>query len=406
MKRLAASALALCILFCCTAGLQVSALASVFEHSDTYRASEYYNRLVSVSLTGNYGDDIASIALSQVGYHEGKSLGDISGASSGKGNYTEYGVNFGLPDDAWCMVFVWWCARQAGVNESIVRKTEWAKASLQPFNSLPLSQCRNISAGDIAFIDMSHGDGIEDHAGIVVGVSENEIITVEGNSSNGVRKQTYSRSTGKRSDGAGTLLFIGSPDYYGSNTPYCTYETVFVSSPGAETRETLGGKKTGSLSEGEYMLLTSDPSGAWLQIAAPNGIDSLFIPASGASLTVKNLPPITGFDAWSTFEPAVSQSTTQPSVIAPQQTDPTVTTSSTAVTTVTTTVSTTASTVPTMENVGEHTDNGYTSSFGSDWVRYAAYALLGVLAIAFVVILASLMGRKGSDDEDNYYNYR
>lgn len=408
MKRIIAAMLVLCILFFSAAQLRAEALASVFEHSESYRAGSYYQNLISVSLTGNRRDDIAAIALSQVGYHEGKSAGDISGDSSGKQNYTEYGVNFGLQGDAWCTVFVWWCARQAGVNESVITKTEWAKSMLQPFESLPLSRCGSIAVGDIAFIDMSNADGIEDHVGIVVGVTDDEIITVEGNCSNAVRQQSYSRSTGIRSDGAGTLLYIGSPDYEGGGSPYRSYETVFVSAPGTGTYSAPGGTKTGTLGDGEYMLLASDPSGEWFQIVAANGIDSVFIHADDAALTLKNLPPITGYDAWSTFDPNAYYTVPSESVDAPLQTDPPVAATSTTVTT-STTAPTSAPTEPSAvqpdKDTSESADNGYTSSFGSDWVQYAAYALLGVLAVAFVVILFSLMGRKNESEDDNYDNY-
>lgn len=394
MKRILSALLALCVLFLSVPQLRASALASVFEHSDSYRASEYYTALISVELTGDLRRDIASVALSQVGYHEGKSAADLGGASSGKNNFTEYGRNFGLEGDSWCSVFVWWCARQAGINESIIYKTEWAKASLQPFESLPLSQCGNIRVGDIAFIDMSYGDGIEDHSGIIVGVSDDTIITVEGNTSNGVRKQTYSRKTGLREDGNGKLLYVGSPHYSGTNSSEGSYETVFVRSFGASVYSSIGGAKLGTLDDGKYMLLASDPSGQWLQIVAPNGIDSQFISSSAnASFSTENLPPITGFDAWTGFEP--STTVTSSDIIAPVQTDPSVTTTTTTTTT-STTASTTVPTEPTVPVQVESApdDNGYTSSFGTEWIQYAAYALLGVLAIAFIVILASLMGRR------------
>ncbi len=402
MKRITASLLALCILFLSAAQIRADALASVFEHSDSYRASEFYSDLLAVNLTGDYRTDIVSVALSQVGYHEGKSAGDLSGSSSGKANFTEYGYNFGLPGDSWCAAFVWWCARQVGVNESIIRKTEWAKISLQSFESRPLSQCGNIRVGDIAFFDMSGGDGIEDHVGIIVGVTANEIVTVEGNTSNAVRKQIYSRSTGMREDGAGKLLYIGSPDYHGKNTNSVNYETVFVSSPGAAFRPTVNGSKSGTLDDGEYMLLSADNSGQWLQIVAPNGIDSVFISAKNASLSVKDLPPITGYDAWSTYEASVSTTVPTDTVTAPVQTDPSVTTTAptsapTSASTEPTQASTTHSTIP---SVSDDPGNGYTSSFGTEWIEYAAYGLLGVLAIAFIVILASLMGRKDSPPDD------
>ncbi len=402
MKRILSTLLVLCILFLSVPQLGADALASVFDHSDSYRASNYYIDLLSINLTGNFREDIAAVAMSQVGYHEGKSAADLGGGSSGKNNFTEYGKNFGLEGDSWCSVFVWWCARQAGVNESIIYKTEWAKASLQPFESLPLSRCENIRVGDIAFIDMNYGDGIEDHAGIVVGVSDNEIVTVEGNTSNAVRKQTYSRKTGLRDDGNGKILYVGSPAYGGENSRQCVYETVFVSSFGASVYSSIGGEKLGTLDDGEYMLLASDPSGHWLQIVAPNGIDSQFIASSAnASFSTKNLPPITGYDAWSTFE-AVTTVTSSADITAPVQTDPSVTTTTPASTT-----TTSETTVPTgsfapIDVQSSPEDSGYTTSFGTEWIQYAAYALLGVLAVAFIVILASLMGRRDDNDRNDY----
>ncbi len=399
MKRVTALTLLFCILFCLTAQMHPEASASVFEHSESYRSSEYYQRLLSTALSGKSGADIAAVALSQVGYHEGRSAGDLDGTSSGKANFTEYGANFGLSDDAWCSIFVWWCARQAGVNESIIRKTEWAKTSLQPFACLPLSQCGNISVGDIAFIDMSGGDGIEDHMGIVVAVSENEITTVEGNSSNAVRRQVYSRTTGLRSDSAGTLLYIGSPDYGGVNSPVCTYETIFVHSPNADAYSAIGGEKIGTLGDGEYMLLATDSTGSWLQLVAANGTDSVFISADNADLSAKNLPPITGYDAWSTFEPHTTAAVSDSNIAIPIQTDPSVTTTAPTSATSSTAPSATQSSVSSAITPTE-SDNGYTASFGNDWIEYAAYGLLGLLTLGFIVVMASLMGKKESSADD------
>ncbi len=402
MKRITAFLLTLCILFTLLPNIRAGAAVSVFEHSDTYRKSKYYENLLNVEFTDDIGANVAAVALSQVGYHEGKSSGDLSGSSSGKGNHTEYGVNFGLPGDPWCAVFVWWCARQAGVEESIYRKTEWAKMDLQPFDCVPLSRCDSILPGDIVFVDSSHGDGIEEHVGIVTKATDKEITVVEGNSSNAVRKRTYSRSSGLRDDKSATLTYVGRPDYYGYNSSVASYETVFVSSPDAVTYSGIGGVKNGRLKDGEYMLLSVHSSGDWLQIVAPNGIDSLFIPAENAEFSVKNLPPITGYDAWSTFEP---QNFTTTVTTVPTQTDPPVTTT-TVTTTVPVPVTEPTSTAPSSVEISGDPDNGYTSSFGNDWITYAAYGLLGILAIAFVIILISLMGGGRKNDDDGYDGYR
>ncbi len=47
--------------------------------------------------------DFVQTALDEVGYEEGSN------------NYTKYGVWYGLPNDVWCVMFVSWCANEAGI---------------------------------------------------------------------------------------------------------------------------------------------------------------------------------------------------------------------------------------------------------------------------------------------------
>ena len=54
------------------------------------------------ALTGVQAEDVAQIALSQVGYR--------------KTDGTVYGAWWGLPYDAWCAMFACWCANQAGAG--------------------------------------------------------------------------------------------------------------------------------------------------------------------------------------------------------------------------------------------------------------------------------------------------
>jgi len=295
------------------------ALTSAFSHSDSYARSEYYTRLAAVEPTGDLRADIVAVALSQTGYHEGAHASDLSGSSSGSGNFTEYGRNFGLEGDSWCATFVWWCARQAGVQESIIHKTEWAKAHLQPFECLPFAQCGDIRPGDIAYVDTSGNDGREDHVGIVTAVTQSEVTLTEGNSSNRVTSHTYSRADGRRLTGSGSafIVKVGSPDYGGENVSHDTYSTQLVYSPGAQAYSSPGGRKTGVLKNREYMLLSSDASADWLQIVADDGLGSWYISSQGASFVTRDLPPITGYNAWgeagtTTYAPAPVQTTPAP----------------------------------------------------------------------------------------------
>ena len=61
--------------------------------------------------TGNMRNDIIGVALTQVGYKEGSN------------NYTKYGVWYGLPNSPWCGMFVSWCAKEAGVPTSVLKRT-------------------------------------------------------------------------------------------------------------------------------------------------------------------------------------------------------------------------------------------------------------------------------------------
>ena len=109
VKSLISAALAVSIL-----GINAFALTPSYNVSSQYKASKYYTNLINVKLTGNQAQDIANVALSQEGYHEGNSNADLGGGSSGTSNYTEYGYWFGNQFN-WCAVFVSWCASQAGI---------------------------------------------------------------------------------------------------------------------------------------------------------------------------------------------------------------------------------------------------------------------------------------------------
>lgn len=95
--------------------------------SSSYKEGIYYQKLLSVSLTGNQVDDIVKVALSQRGYHEGVSTNDLSGdvttSTTKKQKYNEYGYMHGNTNDDWCAYFVSWCARQAQIPTSIIPKS-------------------------------------------------------------------------------------------------------------------------------------------------------------------------------------------------------------------------------------------------------------------------------------------
>lgn len=162
--------------------------------------------------TGDQAVDIAQIALTQVGYTE-------------TSNHTKYNAWFYGSDTsaAWCAIFISWCANQAGISTSIVKKNAIASGyttSNMSANSFGAPSYTFGSAtpkcGDIAYID-NDADAPSDHVGLIYAVDSNYIYTVEGNYSNKVSTVKYSRSTGANSSGA-NILFCARPNYSTSET--------------------------------------------------------------------------------------------------------------------------------------------------------------------------------------------
>lgn len=118
--------------------------------------------------TGNYRQDIIAVALTQVGY------------LAGSGNYNKYGASFNNAYDSWCGYFVSWCANQANVPTSILKRTGWASPTSFGIPSYS-GKDYTPQPGDLYFQVNSSG-GIT-HVGLVVAVdaARGIAITVEGN---------------------------------------------------------------------------------------------------------------------------------------------------------------------------------------------------------------------------------
>lgn len=113
--------------------------------------------------TGNQRADIIGVALTQVGYMEGKN------------NDTKYGDYFGRPNTSWCGWFVSWCARQAGIPKSIIKSNGQAIPSKFGITTTYKgSSGYTPQPGDLFF----KGD---DHVGIVYYTEGKYFYTLEGN---------------------------------------------------------------------------------------------------------------------------------------------------------------------------------------------------------------------------------
>ncbi len=188
--------------------------AASYEFSESYENSVYYTNLKNVEITGNQRIDIVNIALSQYGYTEGNFNGDFGGASNGNQNYTEYqrmpGVTSGQgnADAGWCASFVSWCARQAGIPQSII-----GNSTTSNINNFKLEKSSTAEIGSFAFIQFDKDVNI-DHTALVYDVDDKYIYTIEGNRGDKVDKRKYNKSNGKQYNYSDVYIeFYGNPNY-------------------------------------------------------------------------------------------------------------------------------------------------------------------------------------------------
>jgi hypothetical protein len=111
-----------------------------------------------------------------------------------KYNTAFYGFAEVNPDKAWCVVFIWWVMRKAGVPATVFpKKASVFKAADGGVRKWFQDRHRFMSASSMPKV----GDLVvfkHSHIGIVENVQGNTIFTVEGNASDRVRRRSYSRS--------------------------------------------------------------------------------------------------------------------------------------------------------------------------------------------------------------------
>ncbi|WP_455758300.1 CHAP domain-containing protein [Ruminococcus champanellensis] len=131
-------------------------------------------------LYGIYTEDgeIVSVALSQIGNVGGEPY------------WSWYGFNSRVE---WCACFVSWCANECGyIKNGIIPKFAGCIQGSDWFKERGLWQDGSFtpSAGQIIFFDWE-GDGLTDHVGFVERVENGMVYTVEGNSGDECRQNSY-----------------------------------------------------------------------------------------------------------------------------------------------------------------------------------------------------------------------
>lgn len=169
---------------------------AIAEVSDAYASSVFYDRLLEVELTGDHRYDALAVALSQLGYHEGDSEEEETGYNPNGGrNYQEYTHWWGKWDDgsgngysyayAWCAGFVSWCLKQAQVPEEVAMSEISCPRMTNHY--IKIKQFKEQGKGYkpiMGDIIMFADKTTPSHVGLVLGVKDGKVYTVEGNTGN------------------------------------------------------------------------------------------------------------------------------------------------------------------------------------------------------------------------------
>lgn len=190
MKKLGIRMLSLLLILLLTASLvPAGAVSSSYSVSGPYGESVYYENLKNLTLTGDYRTDLVNVALTQVGYHEGANSRDRHGNNwYSDGNWTEYGYFAQLDGYAWCAMFISWCARQARIPGSLIQNSNVARAYSFGLPFYPREEYSPRTGDIVFFAEKGH---VWDHVGIVLGIREGWMYTIEGNARNAVRIKRY-----------------------------------------------------------------------------------------------------------------------------------------------------------------------------------------------------------------------
>lgn len=177
------------------------------EELSGFVSCSYVDPNVTSVMPASYGSApcIVKIARGEIGYTE-------TGT-----NITKYGSWYGL-QDAWCVMFISWCANQANIPTTYIPKAAWVYTMSDFYSSrnryyLSSSQGGTTApqVGDIYFEGSSSTD--LDHVGIIAAVDSNYIYIIEGNASNQVKYTTVSRT-------ASDFVAFGRPQYPSSTHSY------------------------------------------------------------------------------------------------------------------------------------------------------------------------------------------
>ena len=166
--------------------------------ADVETAAYWASMFAGIELTGDYGTDVVTIALTQLGYCE--SVLNYIMIDEDMYGYSRYGAWYGVPYGDWCCMFASFCLFYAGVPQSVVPYSAGVDSWIAMLNARGMFAYSGDyipKPGDLVFFDWEP-DYNPDHVGIVEYVICDDngvpvtLVTIEGNSGDMVRENSYS----------------------------------------------------------------------------------------------------------------------------------------------------------------------------------------------------------------------
>lgn len=155
-------------------------------NADVENGDVWQNTVSSVTLTGNWGADLAAIAQTQTGYTESTANYTVAEDGQTIHGYTRYGAWANDPyRDNWSAQFADFCLSYAGVPTSAVPQNSDCSAwnYTNPDGYTP-------KTGDLLLLDTDL-DGSADHAGIITTADDSTLTAIVGDADKAVRNNTY-----------------------------------------------------------------------------------------------------------------------------------------------------------------------------------------------------------------------
>lgn len=157
------------------------------------------------TLSGNWAEDIVSVAESQIGYEESTANFKLADDGETRKGYTRYGDWYGNKYGDWSAMFASFCLNYAGISSKTVPVNSGSAAWITELKQKDLYKTAdnyNPTTGDLVFLD-TDSDGEADHVGIITATETKDdkedskvtsLTAVVGDSSDKVEEKTYKTS--------------------------------------------------------------------------------------------------------------------------------------------------------------------------------------------------------------------